>query len=129
MHRYKNHAIRKNVAHDLAAELHRHDGDLWQQLFTLAHNRRQNGSDDLTPFWIYPEQGEPHVQIERHVPALPLSREWHRFEQLRRALAVYRMAFGQNRQEDLLAWLLDRYSAEQIAEITEQAQITLRPGL
>ena len=40
--------------------------------------------------------------IERHLYHLPLSREWNAVEPLRHALAIYRMVFGQPRQEDLL---------------------------
>jgi hypothetical protein len=36
---------------------------------------------------------------------LPLSRDTARKYELQRALAVYRMAFGQTRQEDLVAFL------------------------
>ncbi|MEZ5285579.1 MAG: hypothetical protein R2712_12405 [Vicinamibacterales bacterium] len=41
--------------------------------------------------------------IERHVPVLPLSRDAAKAQRLRRSLAVYRLAFGQSRQEDLVA--------------------------
>ena len=44
--------------------------------------------------------------IERHVPTLlPLSRDVARYRQLRRRLALYRLAFGQPRQEDLVEYL------------------------
>jgi hypothetical protein len=36
---------------------------------------------------------------------LPLSREHEQLRRLKRSLAVYRLTFGQPRQEDLLAWL------------------------
>jgi hypothetical protein len=46
------------------------------------------------------------AKIERHVPALPYSREVERLHELCRSLAIYRMVFGQNRQEDLIQYLL-----------------------
>ncbi|HNX10308.1 MAG TPA: hypothetical protein PKL29_09340, partial [Methanothrix sp.] len=48
------------------------------------------------------------AKIERHVPALPLSRDRERMEQLQKSLVVYRMVFGQSRQEDLAAFLMSR---------------------
>ncbi len=133
VHRYKNHAVRKNIAHALGGdavfwERDSAESDIWQRLFTTAHARRQPNSSDLTPFWIYPEQGTPHVHIERHIPALPLSRDQTRFEQLRRALTAYRMAFGQNRQEDLLEYLLTRFSEVEVSQLVQQSQISLTPN-
>ena len=46
---------------------------------------------------------------------------------LRRSLAVYRMVFGQPRQEDLLAYLVDRVSPERLKELRPLLQIDLRP--
>jgi hypothetical protein len=46
------------------------------------------------------------AKIERHVPAIPFSREIERPHDLRRALAIYRMVFGQSKQEDLIAYML-----------------------
>jgi hypothetical protein len=46
---------------------------------------------------------------------------------LRRSLAVYRMVFGQNRQEDLLAYLLANMPAAQIDELARELCINLEP--
>ena len=45
------------------------------------------------------------VKVERRVPILPFSRETQRLEWLKRSLTVYRLAFGQPRQDDLLGYL------------------------
>ena len=39
---------------------------------------------------------------------MPLSRDRERMEQLQKSLVVYRMVFGQSRQEDLAAFLMSR---------------------
>jgi hypothetical protein len=65
--------------------------------------------------------------IERHVPTLPLSQEVERFDALRRSLAVYRLAFGQSRQEDLVAYLLERFTEEEVAGLMDRFQIYLSP--
>ena len=125
VHRYKGHAIRKNVAHDYgAAALAEKTHDPWQALFAAAANG--HGSD-LVPYWIYPEKGEARAFIERHVPILPLSRDAHRLVLLRQALTVYRMVFGQNRQEDLVAYLLNQLTEAEIEDLMGRLQIDLRP--
>jgi len=105
VHRYKGHAVRKNLAerYGLSA-LMRWDGegDPWEYLFHLAEAERAVGLTDLIPYWVF-EEGS--ARIERRVPLLPFSRDVSRFTQLKRGLALYRVVFGQPRQEDLLAHL------------------------
>ncbi len=48
-------------------------------------------------------------------------------EALRRTLAVYRMVFGQSRQEDLVSYLLTQLPKEEIEEIVAQLRIDLSP--
>ena len=62
-----------------------------------------------------------------HVPTIPLSQDEQRYGDLQRSLAVYRMVFGQPRQEDLLAYLVDRVSPERLDELRPLLQIDLRP--
>src|SRR6188472_3985556 len=88
---------------------------------------RRAGETDLVPYWLYP-LAEGAV-IRRHVPILPLSQEVERFEALRRSLAVYRLAFGQSRQEDLVAYLLEQFSEEEVAELIDRFRIDLSPPL
>ncbi len=56
----------------------------------------------------------------RHIPALPLSREISRLNELKRALVAYRMVLGQPRQEDLLrcieSYLEGKICADELAE-------------
>ena len=74
------------------------------------------------PFWIYPGD----ARLMRRIMALPLSRDEEQWKRLQESLALYRLVFGQPRQEDMLAALQRRGiagSEEQIAEI----RIDLRP--
>jgi hypothetical protein len=105
VHRYKGHAIRKNIARrfglaTLPASL---DSDPWTILFDHAVAERGEGASDLVPYWVYPIPGG--ATVERLVPILPFSREVQKIRQLQRSVAVYRLAFGQPRQEDLMAYL------------------------
>jgi hypothetical protein len=47
-------------------------------------------------------------KIERHIPALPLSRGEERVRRLLRSLALYRSGLGQPRQEELVELLSER---------------------
>jgi hypothetical protein len=94
-------------------------------LFAAAVGDRSPNESDLVPFWIFPIPGG--AKIERHVPNYPLSRDGERLEALRRSLAVYRMVFGQNRQEDLVAYLLNYLLPTDIEQVTEQLKINLEP--
>jgi len=51
-----------------------------------------------------------------------------RLNSLRRALAIYRMVFGQSRQEDLIAYLLAQIPEGNRAEIMAELQIDLSPA-
>ena len=125
VHRYKGHAVRKNVAAQHAARvLDSGDQDIWDALFEVA---RQETSDKggLVPYWLFPQADGAY--IERHVPALPLSWDASRLVALKRSLAVYRMVFGQPRQDDLVAFLLERCSREKLEEIEPLLSIDLSP--
>jgi len=125
IHRYKGHAIRKNVAagHRPAA-FARRAADPWAAMFEeAARGVRRRGLREIEPFWVY----DGPARIERHVPLLPLSREVERLDRLRRSLAVYRLVFGQPRQEDLVAYLRDRVTPEVLANLVQQLRIDLTP--
>jgi hypothetical protein len=67
------------------------------------------------------------VKVERRVPVLPMSRENMRLSWLKRSLTLYRLAFGQPRQDDLLAYL-DRLVDQGVDIATlEELQIKLEP--
>jgi hypothetical protein len=48
-------------------------------------------------------------------------------EVLRKSLAVYRMVFGQIRQDDLIAFLLARFPESDIPSIAKELRIDLAP--
>lgn len=130
VHRYKGHAVRKNVAKRFGSALGQStvktSVDPWTQLFRMAVAGRAEHESDLVPFWVYPVEGGS--KIERHIPALPLSRDVAKAHQLRQSLAVYRMAFGQSRQEDMVSYLLGKVASAQLKEVAEQLRIDLSPA-
>jgi len=125
VHRYKGHAVRKNVAQGFRDTAPSGTEDPWQGLFRAAEAVRPEGVSEIFPYWVYAPPGG--ARIERHVPYLPLSRDRLRLEALRRSLAVYRMVFGQPRQEDLLNYLLRRLPATQAEALMRAARIDLSP--
>jgi hypothetical protein len=93
VHRFKNHAVRRNLA-----ARHRAEGlsstDPWAVMFAAA----PAADEGLQPFWVL----EGNAKIERHALTLPMSRDAARLEELVRLLGIYRLAFGQPRQDELL---------------------------
>lgn len=126
VHRYKGHAVRKNVAREQSSVGFASRGrDPWVPMFEAARPPRSTRDRDLVPYWVYIAQGG--ARIERYVPAMPLSRDALKLERMRRSLAAYRLVFGQPRQEDMLAYLGGRLSPEQVVELAEQLRIDLAP--
>ena len=125
VHRFKGHAVRLNVAHNHGAELWGQaaaSADPWAQMFVSA--RAATLSDtDLAPYWLC----EGPVKVERRVPILPFSRETQRLEWLKRSLTVYRLAFGQPRQDDLLGYLGGLLERDMTMAELEALQIRLQP--
>jgi hypothetical protein len=66
--------------------------------------------------------------VERRVPLLPFSREVKRLEWLKRSLTVYRLAFGQPRQDDLLEYLRGLSGKKMSIQELADLQIRLEPA-
>lgn len=69
--------------------------------------------------------------IERYVPTLPLSRDAERIANRRGALALYRMVFGQPRQDELVRYLaanLDHSAVQQPSKSTNTPPVPVRPS-
>lgn len=120
VHRYKGHAVRRNVARAYGLPALRHqwsgEGDPWARLFELASADRPAGANMMHPYWIFETEGG--VSVERRVPVLPLSREVTQLAELKRQLALYRLVFGQPRQQDLLTHLANsNTSPEEVDEV------------
>ncbi|MGV2981763.1 C-terminal helicase domain-containing protein [Camelimonas sp. ID_303_24] len=126
VHRYKNHAVRRNVvaafsATPLAAQSRQSP---WVSMFEAAQADEvsKGRSGDIIPFWVYPG----NHKIERVVLIPPFSREKERYKDLITSLATYRLAFGQPRQDELIS-LFSGMDDDFIQELSE-LQISLRPN-
>ena len=132
VNRYHGHAIRKNIAQTVGKEtLGRVRADIeagkslnpWDVAYRLADDKFKD-DEGLTPHWVFPK-GD--ARILRHSPALPLSRDAVRRDALKQSLAVYRMVFGQPRQDDLLEFILREVRDEDRESIAKALMIDLSP--
>lgn len=126
VHRYKGHAVRKNVASSNAAAAAT-DGDPWTLMFAAAQGSRAAEASDLVPYWIYEVPGG--AKIERRVFHMPMSKDESRLRRLKSCLALYRMVFGQPRQDDLLEHLSRLFDEERARELVKRWRIDLAPGV
>lgn len=126
VHRFKNHAVRRNIVADFggcASALVGVEAP-WSAMFREAEDKQtaDGHAGDIVPYWIYPGD----AKIERVVLMPPFSREIERYENLKKSLATYRLAFGQPRQDEMIE-LFSGMSEEIMGELAE-LQISLRPG-
>ncbi|HKQ50441.1 MAG TPA: helicase-related protein [Phycisphaerae bacterium] len=125
IHRFKGHAIRKNVAKKYGAPQSELLTDPWAAAFDRAAVESSGDMNELVPFWVFP--CESGASIDRYVPALPLSRDADRLNSLRSALAIYRMVFGQPRQDELVKYLQTRLPPEVVEQCVRELRIDLEP--
>ena len=126
VHRFKGHAVRRNVAKAHFAEaLASGATDAWQAMFEIAERDRPAGTSDIIPYWVYTIPGG--AQIERHVLAHPYSNDVLRLHALLKSLTLYRMAFGQARQDDFVRYLQGRLPESDWARIAALAAIDISP--
>ncbi|UJJ55205.1 MULTISPECIES: helicase-related protein [Rhodanobacter] len=120
--RYAGHAIRRNlVAKHGVAILRSAEKDPWKAAFRLGLDEQERFGD-FAPWWVYPGP----AKIERIVMPYPLSIDNQRLASLKRDVELYRMTFGQPRQEDMLELLKQRYESE--SEVTRRGLLLdLRP--
>lgn len=107
IHRYKGHAVRKNVARALPFPVG--EGHPWAQLFAAAAALPESASSDMIPYWVFAPaslDGE-RAMIERHLPLTPFTREKSVIGSLLSSVVHYRLAFGQPRQDELVEILSD----------------------
>ena len=128
VHRYKGHAVRRNVAATLAPALIKRGlasgDDPWSQLFAMAVPARLEADGEMVPYWVF-HTGP--ARIERHVPVLPFSQDAATLLRLRKSLAAYRLAFGQPRQEELVEFLGADRSDDDLLRLASRLRIELSP--
>jgi hypothetical protein len=108
IHRYLSLVIRQNVVdkyqHNLEDE---YINDIWKNLFEIASVEKNNSiaGCELVPYWH--TETKSNIKIERFVPLYPFSKDIDKYRQLLKILTLYRLTFGQPRQEELIEALYE----------------------
>lgn len=98
VHRYGGLAIRRNLADRFGKHMRNTTGrDPWTAGYAIAEDAHPD-LGELAPHWVLPGA----TNVERHLSPYPLSSDVSRLERLKADVALYRLTFGQPRQEDLL---------------------------
>ena len=127
INRYKGLVIRQKLAEILSNEdiVQNPDLSIWESIFDNAEKKYKTDSSGIKPFW-YLDEGNSN--IERFVPYHPLSKDHKKYEQLKITLALYRLTFGQPRQEELIEALDGlNLSEDEIVRLRKSLLINLSP--
>jgi hypothetical protein len=125
INRFKNLAIRQNLAIKYRDKLQSiNAAQVWDELYDWAVKIEKGDKSDLVPYWHV----EPtNIFIERQVPIIPYSKEVRKLKNLLKTISVYRIALGQPRQEELVNYLLENLSEEDIKKVQLELLINLSP--
>ena len=130
VHRYKGHAVRRNLANRYGPA---GSGGGGRPVGGDVRGRQRGPSGgaerDLAVLGVRPRgiERRPTARIERYVPALALSRDRAWADELQRSVALYRLAFGQPRQDDLLAYLSGQIDPADFERLVDDLRIDLGP--
>lgn len=132
INRFKSLAIRQLLALEYGnhSEIEWDRKDIWEEIFRLAdkYERQVTGMCELVPSWHI--DSDHDRKIERIVPLYPFSQDQTRLSKLLQTLTLYRLAFGQPRQADLVEHLLKgNVSKDKIQSIMQDLMIDLRPSM
>lgn len=101
VNRFRGHALRRNVADRFGTEM-RASSNPWRDGYRLAATVDQDNTvEGLCPDWVFPGR---HTVVREIIP-YQLSIDNVRLAVAHRRVALYRLTFGQPRQEDLLELL------------------------
>ena len=115
INRYRGMVIRQRIAekyHDKIST----SATPWEKLFELAEDDKASAKFpcDIVPNWHYDSEG---VNIERIVPLYQFSQDIQRYEKMLHVLGLYRLTFGQPRQEELAEALDCSLTPEEIDKL------------
>lgn len=130
INRYDGLSIRRNVGRDFPlTSLRLNPGEnVWKKSFEIvSETSKGNGrfKHGLFPHWIYEHApgpgniaGADHSMLRRHLLSYAGSRDQIRYADLKTALALYRLVFGQPRQQDILEQVSARHPNQNSQELS-----------
>jgi hypothetical protein len=102
-------AVRRAVAREwplerVARSTPRSHPSFWEHVFACLDEAPdlQRYKHGLYPHWVFEPKGKDYERIRRHLFFYADSQDSSRYEELKVRLALYRLVFGQPRQQDLL---------------------------
>ncbi|MGC0363090.1 hypothetical protein ABH922_001074 [Rhodococcus sp. 27YEA15] len=117
VNRFRGHAVRRNlVERHRISILGARDVHPWSVAYTIP----KGGLGGMVPDWIY----DGSHKVIRELMPYELSADTPRLNRAKEGVALYRLAFGQPRQEDLIELLRHRNVD---AEAAESMRLDLRP--
>ena len=125
INRYKGLVIRQNIAARYKLDL-QEKKIIWDELFKIAEEKESHSTGQISPYWH--TESSDNIKIERIVPLFPISKDVVLYKELISLLTLYRLSFGQPRQEELLESfqsLVD--DKELLANIYEKFLLNLSP--
>ncbi|WP_223431949.1 DEAD/DEAH box helicase [Pseudomonas sp. GL-B-26] len=123
VNRFQSLVVRRRVVQALSGEPNA--PATWTELFQAASERPKQ--TDLVPYWHFPE-GD--AQIRRLIPTLAMSQESQRYPHMQKILSLYRLAFGQPGQSELLEHLKNlNLGSDELAHLKKRLMIQLAPVL
>jgi hypothetical protein len=133
INRFKGFVIRKKLAELISDEeivKHRKEGSIWSTLFECGKVHNADDTSGIKPFWYLDSKNneEKSTMIERFVPIHKFSKDQNKYERLKATLGLYRLTFGQPRQEELIeAFKESQLTIEEIETLRKTLLINLSP--
>ena len=115
INRFRGKVIRQRIADKYKSEL-QGSKNPWRDLFELAKKDKSEAkyACDIVPGWHF-DYGS--ASIERIVPLYQFSQDIQRYSDMLHVLGLYRLTFGQPRQEELVKALGSSLSQEEITRL------------
>lgn len=133
LNRFNSLAIREMIAKDhplqslsmcsTPSDTVANQGLPWQWTFDEIYSQplsQQMFKQGLFPHWVYsPRDGKMEI-LRRHLMFYSNSRDVQKYKQLKRDLSIYRLVFGQPRQEDVVRKIRENLGGEVSDELLNQ---------
>jgi len=128
INRYDGLSIRRNIGSDFLLGIVRPEVgvNLWQSIFRIVTEKNDGSgtlSHGLFPHWIYQASGAADAELaarpllRRHLLFYAGSKDREHYINLKKSLSLYRLVFGQPRQQDILEQILAQHIIENTSDV------------
>jgi hypothetical protein len=133
INRFKGFVIRKKISELISDDelaKHKIEDSIWDTYFKCAEEINNKDLSGIKPYWYLEgnKDEKDSTMIERFVPIHKFSKDQNKYEQLKATLGLYRLTFGQPRQEELIeAFKESQLTIEEIDMLRKILLINLSP--